>query len=191
MLKLRQLQKEKQKQKVSESDGLSNKPLNTASYSSSSPSQLRIDKDLMHLELPPCATIDTQRLKSDNIIRLSISPDEGYYKGGRFSFSISFKDTYPMEPPIVKCLNTIYHPNIDYNGSICLNVLREDWSPVMDLQTVVIGLLFLFLEPNGNDPLNKHAAETLIKDEQRFQMNVTSSMMGRTVNGQVCDFVLH
>ena len=49
----------------------------------------------------------------------------------------------------------IYHPNIDTQGSVCLNILRQDWRPVFNLNSVMIGLLFLFLEPNPDDPLNK------------------------------------
>lgn len=49
----------------------------------------------------------------------------------------------------------IYHPNIDLEGNICLNILREDWKPVLSLQAVLVGLQYLFLEPNADDPLNK------------------------------------
>lgn len=49
----------------------------------------------------------------------------------------------------------IYHPNIDLEGNVCLNILREDWKPVLSLQSIVVGLQFLFLEPNPDDPLNK------------------------------------
>lgn len=49
----------------------------------------------------------------------------------------------------------IYHPNIDYEGNVCLNILREDWNPVLNLNSIMVGLQYLFLEPNANDPLNK------------------------------------
>ena len=49
----------------------------------------------------------------------------------------------------------IYHPNVDLEGNVCLNILREDWKPVLNLNSVTVGLQFLFLEPNADDPLNK------------------------------------
>ena len=54
----------------------------------------------------------------------------------------------------------IYHPNVDLEGNVCLNILREDWKPVLNLNSVMVGLQYLFLEPNADDPLNKgaHAA---------------------------------
>ncbi len=51
----------------------------------------------------------------------------------------------------------IYHPNVDLEGNVCLNILREDWKPVLNLNSVMVGLQYLFLEPNADDPLNKGA----------------------------------
>jgi hypothetical protein len=52
----------------------------------------------------------------------------------------------------------IYHPNVDLDGNVCLNILREDWKPVLNLNSVMVGLQYLFLEPNADDPLNKGEA---------------------------------
>lgn len=49
----------------------------------------------------------------------------------------------------------IFHPNIEVNGAVCLNILREDWNPVLSLNSVIIGLQLLFTEPSIDDPLNK------------------------------------
>lgn len=52
-------------------------------------------------------------------------------------------------------ISQIYHPNVDLEGNVCLNILREDWKPVLNLNSVMVGLQYLFLEPNADDPLNK------------------------------------
>ena len=93
--------------------------------------------------------------------RLIISPDEGFYGRGRFTFSFAIGHSYPHEPPKVKCVTKVYHPNIDLDGNVCLNILREDWKPVLTINSVVYGLQYLFLEPNPDDPLNKEAAEEM------------------------------
>ena len=45
----------------------------------------------------------------------------------------------------VKCETKVYHPNIDLDGNVCLNILREDWKPVLTINSIVYGLQYLFL----------------------------------------------
>ena len=71
---------------------------------------------------------------------LIIEPDEGMYKGGLFTFNFAINQNFPHDPPKVKCTQKIYHPNIDLEGNVCLNILREDWKPVLNLNAVIVGL---------------------------------------------------
>lgn len=48
----------------------------------------------------------------------------------------------------------VYHPNINDQGKVCLNILRQEWMPVLSLGSVIFGLMTLFLEPNPDDPLD-------------------------------------
>ncbi|RSH86777.1 NEDD8-conjugating protein ubc12 [Apiotrichum porosum] len=122
--------------------------------------------------------------------RLTIEPDEGIYKGGVFDFTFAINQNYPHEAPKVRCTQKIYHPNLDLEGNVCLNILREDWKPVLNLSSVLVGLQYLFLEPNPDDPLNKDAAEDLRRNRDAFAANVKTSMRGGTVRGQTFDRVL-
>ena len=89
-----------------------------------------------------------------------------------FTLKNDFNDPINSQSPLFNCFShiydqnhfltiyffiflKIYHPNIDLSGKICLNILREDWKPVLNLNSIMIGLQFLFLEPNPDDPLNK------------------------------------
>ncbi|SCU89212.1 LAFA_0E16710g1_1 [Lachancea sp. 'fantastica'] len=148
-----------------------------------SASQLRLRKDLAALDLPPNVKIDATALESDHRLYIQVTPDEGYYKDGTFKFQAVFKDTYPIEPPKVTLIPVVYHPNIDLQGNVCLNILREDWSPVLDVQSIIIGLLMLLLEPNATDPLNKTAAEALRTNPSIFQSQVASAMRGGYLQG--------
>ncbi|CAR29910.1 hypothetical protein ZYGR_0AD06000 [Zygosaccharomyces rouxii] len=169
MFKLREIQKQKQ-----------SKPAPNAGSNTNT----RLHRDLKSLELPPTTQLHIVRGTDDSIplLQLAVKPDEGYYKGGNFTFELLFNEQYPMEPPKVKCLNRIYHPNIDTDGRVCLNILRQDWTPALDLQSVIIGLLFLFLEISGVDPLNKQAAETFNRNRQNFAHAVRQSMGGNTID---------
>ena len=146
------------------------------------------------------------------------------YKGGAFTFSFAINTNYPHDPPKVKCIpkvrvitreNTqhrhtfshqIYHPNVDLEGNVCLNILREDWKPVLNLNSVMVGLQYLFLEPNADDPLNKgkfhlfvvmlakaiftEAALEMSKNREQFLQNVKQSMRGGHIKGVHYDSVL-
>ena len=84
----------------------------------------------------------TQFPNPDDILNftLTIEPDEGMYKAGAFHFDFKINQNFPHDPPKVKCTQKIYHPNIDLEGNVCLNILREDWKPVLNLNAVIVGL---------------------------------------------------
>ncbi|KAJ2120340.1 NEDD8-conjugating protein ubc12 [Coemansia sp. RSA 2131] len=154
-----------------------------------SPAKIRLQKDLGELETYD----DTEIVTSpQNIMEFSViyRPQEGYYKHGEFKFQFSVNQNYPHEAPKVRCLQTIYHPNIDTEGHICLNILREDWKPVLNIQAVLFGLRLLFQVPNPDDPLNKEAAHKLVENEPEFARTVTSSMRGRMIDSVKYDHVL-
>ncbi len=96
--------------------------------------------DLSELDLG--LTMKIHMPDPDDILNftLTIEPDEGMYKGGRFVFDFKINQNFPHEPPKVKLQHKIYHPNIDMEGNVCLNILREDWKPVLNLNAVVAGL---------------------------------------------------
>lgn len=140
--------------------------------SKESPGQLRALKDLQELSLPNSVRIS--RLDCEDVMNyhLAIVPDEGFYQGGLINFTLNIPPNYPHDPPKLRCISPIYHPNIDQEGKVCLNILREDWKPVLTINSVIYGLLFLLYEPNYEDPLNKDAANDLQRDKRLFQANV-------------------
>ena len=93
-------------------------------------------------ELPNSDTMRTEFKDPDDVLnfRVFIEPDEGMYKGGTFSFTFKVPENFPFDPPKVHCEQTIYHPNIDLQGNVCLNILREDWKPVLNLNAIIVGL---------------------------------------------------
>ncbi|KAK3416049.1 hypothetical protein EUGRSUZ_H01237 [Eucalyptus grandis] len=107
--------------------------------------ELRLHKDITELNLPNSCAITFPNGKDDLMnFEVSIRPDEGYYAGGTFVFTFQVSPIYPHESPKVKCKTKVYHPNIDLEGNVCLNILREDWKPVLNINTVIYGLFHLF-----------------------------------------------
>ncbi|KAF2203621.1 hypothetical protein GQ43DRAFT_411271 [Delitschia confertaspora ATCC 74209] len=174
--------KQKQQQDEAASAGTKKKKVTAA--------QLRVQKDLSELSLG--STMKTNFPNPDDILNfeLTIEPDEGMYRGGSFVFTFKINQNFPHDPPKVKCTQKIYHPNIDLEGNVCLNILREDWKPVLNLNAVIVGLQFLFLEPNASDPLNKEAAEDLKVNREGFKRNVRTALGGGSVKGESYERVL-
>lgn len=106
---------------------------------------LRCNLDINELNLPKTCITDFPDPDDLLSFKLIISPDEGFYKGGRFVFNFRVGPNYPHEPPKVKCETQVYHPNIDLEGNVCLNILREDWNPVLTINSIIYGLQYLFL----------------------------------------------
>ncbi|XP_013149377.1 PREDICTED: NEDD8-conjugating enzyme UBE2F-like [Papilio polytes] len=110
---------------------------------------------------------------------LTVIPDEGYWLGGKFKFSVFVTEDYNMAPPKVKCLTRLWHPNINVDGDICLSLLRQTsidehgWAPTRRLKDVVWGLNSLFTDLlNFEDPLNIEAAEMYNQNKAEFQVKV-------------------
>ncbi|KAJ2557815.1 NEDD8-conjugating protein ubc12 [Coemansia sp. RSA 1933] len=159
--------------KKEEAEALKNKPRR-------SPARIRLQKDVG--EIIESKDYDVEPGNDLMNFTLVYRPSEGHYHGGVFRFKFDVSENYPHEPPKVRCLQTVFHPNIDTEGHVCLNVLREDWKPVLNIQSVIFGLQMLFLEPNATDPLNKDAAEMMVKNHSEFVHTVRLSMQGRKID---------
>lgn len=70
-----------------------------------------------------------------------------------------------MEPPKVRFLTKIYHPNVDKIGRICISILKTDWTPALQIKSVLLSIQSLLSDPNPEDPLDTAVAEQWIKDK--------------------------
>ena len=150
------------------------------------PAELRLSKDFAEIEFPPqCSHAFPEE---GNMLKLEVvfdlTKEDCLWKGGKYKFHFVFPAEYPIQPPKATCITPIYHPNIDTQGNVCLNLLRADWKPVLNVYSVVVGCLCLFVEPNPNDPLNHEAAAVLRQNKTQFERNVKTSLQGGTVDGK-------
>ena len=84
---------------------------------------------------------------------------------------------------MVQCDTPVYHPNFDTSGKVCLNILRTDWKPTLGVKPLVFGLLYLFTDPNPNDPLNQDAAKVQRDNINQFKENIRRSLQGYSIDG--------
>lgn len=65
-----------------------------------------------------------------------MGPGDSPYSGGVFFVMIHFPPDYPFKPPKVQFQTKVYHPNVNSQGSICLDILKEQWSPALTISKV-------------------------------------------------------
>ncbi|KAL4579002.1 hypothetical protein LXL04_015137 [Taraxacum kok-saghyz] len=73
-----------------------------------------------------------------------IKPSEGFYRGGAFWFRVNVGQMYPHFPPTVRCMTKVCHPYIDTDGNVFLNILYNDWKPVLQISQVLDAIYRLF-----------------------------------------------
>ena len=129
----------------------------------------RLQKELieMNTSLENCSA----GLKNDNIFEWSgiiFGPKDSVYEGGIFNLDIVFPTDYPFKPPKIHFITKIYHPNISESGGICLDILKNQWSPALTISKVLLSLSSMMVDPNPHDPLSPQAAREYLNDREFF-----------------------
>ncbi|XP_013394349.1 ubiquitin-conjugating enzyme E2 E3 [Lingula anatina] len=94
--------------------------------------------------------------KGDNLFEWAstiLGPPGSNYEGGVFFLDIAFAQDYPFKPPKVTFRTRIYHCNINSQGVICLDILKDNWSPALTISKVLLSICSLLSDCNPSDPL--------------------------------------
>ncbi len=114
---------------------------------------------------------------NDNIMHLTGSlkgPDGTPYDGGTFIVDIIIPQQYPFEPPKMKFTTKVWHPNISsQTGAICLDILKDKWSPALTIKTALLSLQALLSAPEPDDPQDAQVAGMYKQNRAKF--NETAS----------------
>ncbi|CAH0717583.1 unnamed protein product, partial [Brenthis ino] len=120
----------------------------------------RLMREIKSLETDPPwgITCSPDTGEGFDILHVKLSgPRSSPYEGGVFELVINVPDRYPFEPPQVKFVTPVYHPNIDKGGRICMNMLKMppkgSWLPTITIETLLISVQALLAAPNPDDPL--------------------------------------
>lgn len=101
-----------------------------------------------------------------------IGPIDSLYCGGIFTLEIIFPDNYPFKPPKLKFITKILHPNINSYGSICLDILNTNWSPVLSVSKILLSISSLLTDPNPDDPLDAELAKLYVNNIEEYKKKV-------------------
>ena len=100
-----------------------------------------------------------------------IGPTETPYEGGIFYLKMFFPPDYPFKPPKITFTTKIYHPNINNIGDICLDILKDQWSPALNVSKILLSICSLLADPNPNDPLSPEIAVIYKQNKDKFIAN--------------------
>lgn len=96
-------------------------------------------------------------------------PEGSVYEGGLFEVDIQIPMQYPFEPPKMKFVTKVYHPNISsQTGAICLDILKDNWSPALTIKTALLSLQALLCAPVAEDPQDAEVAKIFIENRKAF-----------------------
>jgi len=108
-------------------------------------------------------------------------PADTPFEDGTFKLQIEFSEEYPNKPPKVKFISSMFHPNVYSDGSLCLDILQNRWSPSYDVSSILTSIQSLLDEPNPSSPANAEAAklfqENRCEYEKRIQKIVEASWL--------------
>ena len=131
----------------------------------------RISKELSELGRDPPAQCSAGPVGDDMFHWQAtiMGPPDSPYQNGVFFLAIQFPTDYPFRPPKVAFTTKIYHPNINSNGSICLDILRSQWSPALTISKVLLSICSLLCDPNPDDPLVPEIARIYKTDRAKYK----------------------
>jgi ubiquitin-conjugating enzyme E2 D/E len=131
----------------------------------------RILKELKELETDPPANCSAGPEDTNDIYKWTatiLGPSDSPYAGGVFNLMIQFPVDYPFKPPKVAFTTKVYHPNINAQGGICLDILKDQWSPALSIAKVLLSICSLLTDANPRDPLVPEVARLYESNRAEF-----------------------
>lgn len=142
----------------------------------STPARRRLMRDFKRLQEDPPTGVSGA--PSENNIMLwnavIFGPVGTPFEDGTFKLLIEFSEEYPNKPPTVRFVSRMFHPNVYADGSICLDILQNRWSPTYDVSSILTSIQSLLDEPNPNSPANSQAAQLYQENKREYEKRVTA-----------------
>ncbi|CAD25874.1 UBIQUITIN CONJUGATING ENZYME E2-20K [Encephalitozoon cuniculi GB-M1] len=141
-------------------------PLETSSFAA-----FRLKTEVGSIQLLPGASLSVVRSGEEKYIaevEYTMLLSEGIYEGRVLRFKLKIPNAYPFKPPKLLCLDNVFHPNVDDDGNVCMEILRLGWRPSHGLESIFVNLYVIFVEVTGEDALNTKAGDLFKSDYEGF-----------------------
>jgi len=141
----------------------------------STPARRRLMRDFQKIQKDPPSGVSGAP-SDDNIMEwdaLIFGPENTPFEDGTFKLKMVFTEEYPNKPPLVKFTSAMFHPNVYADGSICLDILQNRWSPTYDVSSILTSIQSLLDEPNPNSPANNCAASLYTENRREYERKVS------------------
>lgn len=119
------------------------------------------------------SALENSLAKMYDFIILMRGPEDTPYAGGMYKVRFEVGADYPFKAPKVTFLTPIYHPNINDRGTICLDILKDQWTPALCFTELCMSISALLCAPNGNDPLAAELGNLYNTNRKKFNTNAT------------------
>ncbi|XP_066106552.1 uncharacterized protein [Saccopteryx bilineata] len=132
----------------------------------------RLKNEFLHISQNPPVGCSAGPI-ADNIFEwqaIIIGPSGSPYEGGIFTLKMVFPCNYPFKPPKIQFATKIYHPNIDRQGTICMNLLSLDWSPIVTVSKLLQAICSMLSEPVMEDMLVPEITKIYLKDRAKYEL---------------------
>ena len=133
----------------------------------------RLRKELQDIEKDKEISGVFARVRGDDMTKLQGTlkgPEDTCYAGGTFVVDIQIPAQYPFEPPKMRFETKMWHPNVSsQTGAICLDILKDKWSPALTVKTALVSLQALLSCPEPDDPQDAEVASMYKSNRSGFE----------------------
>ncbi|XP_021439898.1 ubiquitin-conjugating enzyme E2 A isoform X1 [Oncorhynchus mykiss] len=108
----------------------------------STPARRRLMRDFKRLQEDPPAGVSGAPSENNIMVWNAVifGPEGTPFEDGTFKLTIEFTEEYPNKPPTVRFVSKMFHPNVYADGSICLDILQNRWSPTYDVSSILTSI---------------------------------------------------
>ena len=132
----------------------------------------RIEREYIEIQNDPPSNCSAGPENQNDLFKwegVIFGPADSPFTGGVFRLKIIFPTDYPFKSPTITFTTKIYHPNINSQGIICLDILKTQWSPALTISKVLLSICSLLCDPNPNDPLVPDIAHIYKTNKEEYE----------------------